>query len=72
MAGFHVMLRQLGAFLDGSRTAEDARPYIEAVRAGHGVEELMRTLMTPAEQAEDERLAECYRGRIREELAPRT
>ena len=71
MAGFHVMLGQLGAFLDGSRTAEDARPYIEAVRAGRGVEALMRTLMTPAEHAEHERLAECYRARIREELAPR-
>ena len=71
MAGFHVMLRQLGAYLDGSRTAEDARPYIEAVHAGHGVHELMHTLMTPAEVAEDERLAECYRTRIREELAPR-
>ena len=31
----------------------------------------MSTLMTPAEQAEHERLADCYRARIREELAPR-
>ena len=71
MAGFHVMLRPTRRI---PRRIADRRGCAPVHRSGArraGVHELMRSLTTPAEKAKTSASNDCYRARIREELAPR-
>jgi hypothetical protein len=59
------MLDQIGALLDGTLALADAQPYIDLVRAGRGVYELMASKTSPAAARAEADLAARYEAHIR-------